>query len=136
VKAIKKSVRLVENTIRLCNDLTHSGEVNFSGGINAMAEQYRLLVESSMPTLSEKEKTAFYCVYNGYIPHPDLSVELNHLHWNISEGYQYDQQVSDLLGSKEKAVAFVDRIKSWTTPEKLAVIYMAKSYWRKGQIAG
>lgn len=61
-------------------------------------------------------------------------MEINQLHWNISEGYQYDEQIRDLLGTKEQAVEFVERIKSWSKPEKIAVIYMARAYWRQCQI--
>jgi hypothetical protein len=134
MKAIKKSVRLVDNTIKLCHELTKQGETNWSGSINAMAEQYKAFVTECLPTLSDNEKTAFYCAYNGYMPHPDLETELNQLHWNISEGYQYDEQIRDVLGTKEQAIEFIERIQSWSKPEKMAVIYMARAFWRQGQI--
>lgn len=133
--AIKKSVRLVDETIKLCHELTKQGDTNWSGAINAMAQQYKILVDECLPKLSNDEKTAFYCAYNGYTPHPELDMEINQLHWNISEGYQYDEQIRDLLGTKEQAVEFIERIQSWTKPEKLAVIYMARAYWRQGQLA-
>jgi hypothetical protein len=133
--AIKKSVRLVDETIKVCNALTIAGDTNYSGSLNSMAQQYKLFVSECLPELTDNEKTAFYCAYNGYMPHPELEVEISQLHWNISEGYQYDEQIRDLLGDEELAIKFIERIQSWQITEKMAVIYMARAYWRQGQIA-
>lgn len=128
--AIKKSVRLVDETIKLCHELTRQGDTNWSGAINTMAQQYKVFVDECLPSLTDDEKNVFYCAYNGYIPHPELDMEVAQLHWNVSEGYQYDEQIRDLLGAREQAIEFIDRVKSWSKVEKLAVIYMARAYWR------
>lgn len=131
--AIKKSVRLTGNTVKLCHELTVAGDANFSGSLNAMAEQYKMLIADNMPTLSENEKTAFYCAFNGYMPNPDLEQELKLLSWHISEGYQFDEQIRDLL-TEQQAADLIERCKSWSVSEKLAVIYSSRAYWRQGQI--
>jgi hypothetical protein len=133
--AIKKSVRLVHETICICYELTLVGETNWSGSINSMAQQYKMFVTECLPELTDNEKNALYSVHNGYMPHPDIEQEVALLHWHISEGYQYDQSVAEFLGTKAQAVEFIDRIKAWSKPEKLAVIYMARAYWRQGQIS-
>lgn len=133
--AIKKSVRLVDKTIRICNNLTeHSGDVNWSGSINAMAEQYELLINDNLPTFTENQWNAFYCAFNGYAKHPDPKTEADLLHWHISEGYQYDQQIRDFLGSESDAMTFIEMIKLMSTSQRLAVIYKARSYWRSRPI--
>lgn len=133
--AVKKSVRLVDETIKLCYELTNQGDTNWSGSLNAIAEQYKKFVTECLPTLSDNEKKAFYYTYNGYSAHPQLEMELNQLHWNISEGYQYDEQMQGFLGTKDQAIEFIERIQSWSKPEKMAVVYMSRAYWRQGQIS-
>lgn len=133
IKPIKKSVRLTGNTVKLCHELTVTGDVNFSGSLNAMAEQYKMLITDNMPALSDNEKTAFYCAFNGYMPNPDLEQELKLLSWHISQGYQYDEQIRDLL-TEQQAIDLIERCKSWSTSEKLAVIYSSRAYWRQGPI--
>lgn len=132
--AIKKSVRLVDETIKLCHELTLSGDTNWSGSLNAIAAQYKVFAEDSLPILTEQQKTAFHCAYNGYIPPQSVEQEIKMLPWQLSEGYQYDEQIRDLLGSEEQAIEFVDQVKCWSKSQKLAVIYMARAYWRQGQI--
>lgn len=132
--AIKKHVRLVDDTIKLCHELTVAGDVNWSGSINTMAEQYKILITEALPELTENQKNAFRCVFNGYMPHPSIEQEIQSLHWHISEGYQYDEQVRDFLGSEEEAISFIDTVRGWSKSQKLAVIYMARAYWRQGPI--
>lgn len=132
---VKKSVRLTDDTIKTLHELTLSGSVNWSGSINDLSARYNILIADNMPELSVNERNAFYCVFNGYMPNPDLQTELNMLHWHISEGYQYDAQVSEYLGSEQSALDLIERIKSWSDSEKLAVIHMARAYWRQGPIS-
>lgn len=133
---IKKSVRLVDETIRLCNELSDvPGAVNWSGSINAMAEQYKILVEGCVPALTENQWKAFYCLYNGYMPHPSIQEEAKLLPWHVSEGWQYDAQVTEFLGSKEQAIQFLEQVKGWSTAQRVAVIYKAKAFWRNGPVA-
>ncbi|MBB1371966.1 hypothetical protein [Pseudoalteromonas sp. SR45-4] len=135
---IKKSVRLVDCTIKLCNELTTPSEaregVNWSGSLNAMAEQYKIFATEALPELTDNQRAAFHCAYNGYIAPPNLEQEIDMLPWNIEQGYQYDSQIRDLLGSEEVAVTFISEIKEWSKAQKLAVIYMARAYWRQGPI--
>mgnify|MGYP006903650915 CR=1 FL=1 len=137
--AIKKSVRLVDATIKLCNELTAPDEaregINWSGSINAMAEQYKIFADESLPQMTDNQRSAFYCAYNGYVPSPQIEQEIKMLPWQISESYQYDEQVRELLGSEEETTAFIEQVKSWSKTQKLAVIYMARSFWRQGQIS-
>jgi hypothetical protein len=131
---IKKSVRLIDTTVKLCHELTQSGDTNYSGAINAMAGQYKLFVSENLPLLTEQQKTVFYCAYNGYFPPPDIEQEIQMLPWQISEGYQYDTRITELLGTEEQALGFIEQIKKWSKSQKLSVIYMARAYWKQGQI--
>ncbi|WP_372771216.1 hypothetical protein [Pseudoalteromonas sp.] len=134
--AVKKSVRLVDATQVILHNLSLSGETNWSGSINAMAEQFELIMVDNLPELTDNEWLSFYCAFNGYMPNPSAEQEARLLPWHISEGYLYDEQIRGFLGSEENAVNFIDRIKTWSTTERLAVIYKARSYWRKGQAEG
>ena len=136
--AIKKSVRLVDDTIKLCHELTNyheTSDINWSGSLNAMAEQYKVFADDCLPDLTNNQLNAFYCIYNGYIAPPKMQQEIDMLPWNISEGYQYDEQVRDLLGSEQNALAFIEQVKKWSKSQKLAVIYKVRAFWRQGQVA-
>lgn len=128
--AIKKSVRLVDETIEVCKVLTITGEVNWSGSLNAMAEQYAIMIKDNAPLLTEDEKNIFRCLYNGYMPSDNLKQEIRLLSWHLSEGYQYDEQVRDFLGSDEAAMNLINRVKSWSNSQCLSVIYTARSFWK------
>ena len=99
-----------------------------------MAEQYKIFATEALPELADNQRAAFHCAYNGYIAPPNLEQEIDMLPWNIEQGYQYDSQIRDLLGSEEVAVTFISEIKEWSKAQKLAVIYMARAYWRQGPI--
>tara|TARA_R110002033_G_scaffold171199_1_gene218049 strand:+ start:20503 stop:20907 length:405 start_codon:yes stop_codon:yes gene_type:complete len=129
---IKKSVRLVDETIEICHKLTLAGETNWSGSLNAMAEQYKLLIDDNMPEMLDNQWNALYCAFNGYIPHPSPEEEAKLLPWHISEGYQYDEQVRHFLGDEAQAVAFVEVLKLMSLSQRLSVIYKARAYWRNG----
>lgn len=130
--AIKKSVRLVDETQAVLHNLTLTGEVNWSGSINDLAAQFKLFVNDNTPELTENEWNAFYCAYNGYMPSQDQEREARLLSWHISEGYQFDEQIREFIGSEEAAVELIERVKNWSLSQQLAVIYKAKSFWRKG----
>lgn len=133
--AIKKSVRLVDNTQQVCRVISRTSKsagddaVNWSGSINAMADEYALIMQENKPELTEQQWNALYCVYNGYASSEDAKQEARLLHWHISEGYQYDEQVRDLLGSEEQALQFIEYIKGWPITQQLSAIYYAKSFW-------
>lgn len=128
--AIKKSVRLTDETIKALQAITQDASaVNWSGSINSMAEQFDILIEQSLPSLTQNQSTSFACIYNGYAPSDSIQQEIRLLAWHISEGYQYDEQVRDLIGTEEEAVAFIEQVKSWNDAEKLAVIYKARRFW-------
>jgi hypothetical protein len=128
--SIKKSVRLSESTAKVLGNIALPPAGNYSSAINSMAEQYCALLEAATPTLSQAEWHAFYCAYNGYMPPPNALQEADMLPWQISEGYQYDSQITEFLGAPAQAAAFVERVKAWSTAERLAVIYKAKAYWQ------
>jgi hypothetical protein len=127
---IKKSVRLVDETIATCRKLSPTPDINWSGSINNMSAQFNLFIADNTPELSEKEWTAIFWTYNSHSPHPDPLIEVNLLSWNLTEGYQYDEQVRILLNTEEKATALIEKVKDWTTSQRLAAIYHAKAFWR------
>jgi|TARA_R110000796_G_scaffold50909_5_gene120196 hypothetical protein len=129
--SIKKSVRLVDETIKLCHELTSQGDTNWSGAINTMAQHYKVFVDECLPSLTANEKKFIYYVYTDYIPQPNLEMEFYQQDWHVNECWLYDKQASDLLGTNEQAIEFVKRVRAWSKPEKLAVIYMARVYWGK-----
>lgn len=69
------------------------------------------------------------CLYNGHIPSEDAQHEARLLSWHVSEGYQYDAQVTEFLGSEQDAISFIEDIKSWSLTKQLSAIYHAKKYW-------
>jgi hypothetical protein len=131
---VKKSVRLVDETIAIIANLSPGSETNWSRSINNMAEQFSLMINDNTPELTENEWNAFYCSQNGYMPHPEVQEEAKMLSWHISEGYQYDEQVRGFIGTEEQAIALIERIKSWSLSQRLAVIYKAKAFWCKGKV--
>lgn len=135
MSAIKKSVRLTAPTIealRPFSDVAGEG-MNWSGSINAMAEQLNIFIEELTPALTKGQWDALYCLYNGYMPHPDPKEEARLLAWHISEGYQYDAQVTEFLGSKADAIAFIEQVKAYSLAQRLCIIYKAKQFWRQNR---
>lgn len=131
--AIKKSVRLIDDTQATLKNLTVTPDTNWSGSINDMAAQYELFVNDNTPNLTNEEWHVFYCAYNGYMPSQDQEREARLLSWHVSEGYQYDEQIRGFLGNEDAAIALIERVKSWSLSQQLAVIYKAKAYWQKGK---
>lgn len=132
--SVKKSVRLSDQAVEICRKMSLSGgeeSINYSGSINSVFAQFAEIIGEHTPELNENEWNAFYCCYNGYMPHPDIKEEARLLAWHISEGYQYDAQVTEFLGDPESAMALIERVKSWSMSERLAVIYKAKSFWAR-----
>jgi hypothetical protein len=131
IKAVKKSLRLTVDTCKTLLAIkvnSDTGETNWSGSVNALANQFNILIDASLPELSENEKLAFAMAYNGRIPHQDIEQEAKMLHFNISEGWQYDEQIQALF-SKEQALDFIERVRAWSLSEKIAVIHISKAYW-------
>jgi len=134
--AIKKSVRLTDPTIealRPFSDVAGEG-MNWSGSINSMAEHVSIIVNELTPELSANQWNALYCCYNGYMPHPDPKEEARLLAWHVSEGYQYDAQVTEFLGSNADAITFIEQLKGYSLAQRLCIIYKAKQFWRKGPV--
>ncbi|EGR0592935.1 TPA: hypothetical protein P7L42_003373 [Vibrio cholerae] len=130
--AVKKSVRLVDNTVDACRVISKASgndTVNWSGSLNAMADEYTLIMQENKPELTQEQWNALYSVYNGYMPSEDAQREARLLSWHVSEGYQYDQTVRELLGTEQDAVRFIEEIKSWTLTKQLSAIYHAKKFW-------
>lgn len=133
--SIKKSVRLVDNTVSVCRTISRAyksqpdSDVNWSGSLNAMAEEYQLIMAENKPNLTNDQWMALYNLYNGYMPSGDAQREARLLSWQVSEGYQYDATVAELLGTKEDAVAFIEDIKSWSLTKQLSAIFHAKRFW-------
>lgn len=133
--SVKKSVRLIDQTINICRVISRvsktmpESEINWSGSLNAMAAEYALIMEENKPELTQGQWSALHCVYNGYAPSEDPQREARLLSWHISEGYQYDEQVREFLGSEEQAIAFIEEVKGWSLTKQLSAIYYAKAFW-------
>lgn len=128
--AIKKSVRLSDETELLCKALSQDTEVNWSGSINSIAARYNILISQLLPELSDKEKNAIYCAYNGRMLNIDIMLEVAAFDFTISEAIKYDSQIEHLIGS-DHIESFYKRCKEFSIAEKLAIIDMAQKYWRK-----
>src|SRR5690606_29741717 len=92
IMAFKKSVRITDEAAAIMAPLGSPAEdgMNWSGSINAMAEQFGLIIGELTPDFTDDQWKAVYCCFNGYIPHPDIKTEASLLPWHISEGYQFD----------------------------------------------
>lgn len=129
--SLKKTIRLNDETIKACVGISpQSGSVNFAYSINTIAKQFMILIEDNTPKLPENVWNAFYCAYNGHFPLPNIIDEAANLHWHISEGYQYDDQIKDFIDNDENLSELIEKINSWSISEKIAVIFKAQSYWR------
>lgn len=128
--AIKKSVRLVDESIKTCRELSHEGDINWSGSINNACERYQLFVKYCMPELSQAEKNAIAQAYNGHWFDRNIDQEAQLMHWQIGEAIQYDQNVVENLAAKDiDPENFLKKIKSWTNAERLAVIAFVNQFW-------
>ncbi len=127
-KSVKKSVRLTAETVKTLRAVNKDPGMNWSGSINDLARNYRFFVEANLPELSDNELLAFQMTYNGYIPNPNIEEETRILPWNISEGWQYDEQIKNLFNEDEIA-DFLKKINGWGFSERLAVIYKAREFW-------
>lgn len=131
---IKKSVRLADHTIKLCNELTKQfhEKINWSGSINAMAEQYKVLVDDCLPHLTDDELKALCCVYDRHIPHPDLHKEISMMTWHVENGFKYNEKVRRFLDDDKVRLDFIEEITGWSTTERLAVLYKVNAFLRSG----
>jgi hypothetical protein len=133
--SLRKSVRLVDATARLCHEFTDLGDVNWSGSLNSIAAYLKLMLDENMPVLSESEKLAFVAALNGHMPNPNLETELELLPCSISEGYKCDGDITAIIDDSDTDVSeFVARIESWSKSQRLAAIYMARAFWRAGPV--
>ena len=131
--AIKKSVRLIDETVDLCGLLTKGGDVNFSGSINTIAARYNALIRENMPELTDDETLAYVCAHNGYAMSDDIVLEARRLPWTMSEAYQYDSQVTALVGDEAGKSVFLERLNGFSISQRIAILDMTQSYWSKGQ---
>ena len=66
-----------------------------------MAAEYALIMEENKPELTFNQWNALYCLYNGYMPSEYPEREARLLWWHISEGYTWDEQIKEFLGTQE-----------------------------------
>lgn len=140
----QKSVRLSDDSVEVIKSVCKNG-VNFNGAINSIIERYSLIVASSLPTLTENERLAIAQSYNGYwydFSQP-IEQELKRLTWQIGEAIQYDGNVLELLSydydyesigefrESEELKSFINKVKSWSFAERMAVFHGAISFWAK-----
>ncbi len=80
--AIKKSVRLVDNTIDVCRVISITSKqqgnesVNWSGSINAMADGYQLIMSENKPELTDNQWNALYASITVIFHQKMLSMKL------------------------------------------------------------
>lgn len=111
--------------------MLNSSAVNGSGSTNSMAEQFDILIEQSLPALTQNQGMAFACVYNDYMTIESIHQETRLLPWHISEGCQYDEKVRDLIVTEDELAAlFIEQVKVWNDAQKIAFIYKARPFWR------
>jgi hypothetical protein len=128
--AIKKSVRLVDDTIDACAIITRDPEINYSGAINQITERYSIFVQDCLPELKIGEKHALCQAYNGRINNYNLSEELRIMSFNISEAINYDGNVRDLLDAENiDHNEFHAKVSNWSPSQKIAVLAMIESFW-------
>ena len=128
--SIKKSVRLVDATMKECQSLSENGSVNWSGSLNEIAKRYAIYSEHCLPDLSDAEKHAIAQAYNGRIVRSDIAEEIKMMHWVISEALKFDPNVVELLQSENiEPIDFYDRVESFTQPERLAIIFYVNHFW-------
>lgn len=128
--AIKKSVRLVDESIQTCRELSPEGSINWSGAINSTCERYQLFVKHCMPDLSQAEKNAIAQAYNGHWFERNIEQEIQQMHWQIGESLQYDQNIIENLATEDiDPNKFFEKVKSWTIAERLAVISFVNKFW-------
>jgi len=137
---IKKSVRLSDLSERLCLILSETGEPNYSGTLNKIAERYETIIGQTLPDLTQNEKLAICQCYNGYMKPERVRDQIAALEFTISEGYQWDDNVKELLIGAESAddllgndgseiQTLLEKVRSWTIPERIAVIDMTERFW-------
>lgn len=125
--AIKKSVRLSDKTENLCQIFwRQDGSENWSGAINAMALRYDILMKECLPDLTEAEKNAYACAYNGRMLNKDIMLEVAAFDFTISEACQFDSQIAYFTGDAE---AFYKKSAAYSKAEKLAIIDFTQRYW-------
>ena len=131
--AIKKSVRLSDETQKTCGELSMGGDVNWSGSINSITTRYNFLIEQSLPELSEGEKLAYVAMYNGHMLNNDIKLELRSFSIMVSESILYDSTISELLSQYNVDQSeFVRKSQEYTYPERLAIVDMTQRFWNKG----
>ena len=97
--AIKKSVRLVDATVRNCRAISSEGDINWSGSINSMNARYSLFVEYCLPALTKGEKLVLCQSYNGKLLNENMLTEVRMMEWQVDQAYQYDSNVRDIVKS-------------------------------------
>jgi hypothetical protein len=131
--AVRKSVRLVDETIELCGVLSRGSEINYSGSLNGMAQRYNILIKDSLPELGEGESKAICAAFNGYSMADNISQDIAGFEWHISESMQYDGNFNDILTHyKIDGEEFKTRIRGWSEAQRLAVIDMTQRFWNAG----
>lgn len=72
--AVKKSVRLIDNTIALCDTLSGNGPINWSGSINGAVNMLGFLVENGKAELLRNE-VELICLITGISEKNSLPLE-------------------------------------------------------------
>lgn len=85
--AVKKSVRLVDNTIALCKVFSGNGPINWSGSINGAANMLGFLVEQGKIELL-RDEVELLCVISGISEKNSLPLDRNDFE-KLFDGVQF-----------------------------------------------
>ena len=133
IMAIKKSVRLIDDTIKNLQALS-GHEINWSGAINSLSQYHSLFCQYCLPELKQAEKYALAQAYNGHLFGREIEQEVRMLHWKMSEAIEYDGSVFEILASEDiDPSKFLERVKAWTPAQRLAVLVFVQKFWNESK---
>ena len=125
----KKSVSITDKSVPILKSLCTHG-MNWSGSINEAIQRYKLFSEYCLPELTQAEKNALAQAYNGYLFDRGVEQDVKQLHWQVGEAIQYDENVVENLASEDiDPSKFIEKVKSWSPAERLAVIHFVNEFW-------
>lgn len=135
--SIKKNIRLIDHTQAICEQIARqynaSEEINYSSAINQVFERYAIFVDDCLPKLKQSEKMALCQAYNGLLNRYDLQEELRIMSFNVSQAIEADSNVRDLIGDIEAQTKFNQKVRSWSSAQRIAVLHMIEDFWNSGQ---
>lgn len=139
--AIKKSVRLKGKTVDICNRLSQTPSINWSGTLNEIAMRYEILIRESLPEITHAEKAAICQAYNSrerfdsQILNDVYSLDF-HIHeaWHLDYNVKFNLAAGAFDYKDERYIrALLSKIDGWSTAEKIAIIDMTEKFWSRSR---